>query len=81
MSKNGPFKCYLKKIKITDNEWYRYCYTIPEIPVHLIYKCNHLNLELKENYNLEEISKCLIKKLIRDKELINHQIKLTYKLN
>jgi hypothetical protein len=71
ISRNGPFKSFMKKIGIVDNDWCRYCHCVPETPVHLINECFKINLIKDNQVNPENLADFLIKKLLKDKQLVN----------
>lgn len=71
ISEHGPFRAYLFKMKLSDNEWCRYCGAYPETAIHLANECEAIDLTVSESYEesksaLERKSNALIKKLKTD---------------
>ena len=72
ISTHGPFREYLNKRKLVENEWCRFCKMVPETVIHLVNECEYIkleNLKLLEyevnEDNLEKLVNELIKKLMK----------------
>lgn len=71
ISNHGPFRSYLFKMNLKDNNICRYCKVAEETSLHLISCENLLNLIDIVNtedqiYNLETNASLIIKKLLKD---------------
>ena len=51
-SKHGPFKTYLKRMNLAENDWCRYCHSVPETPIHLVSECDRFGFSLDTPTNI-----------------------------